>query len=242
MTNNDDKSTEKLDEKGHSHSDHHKHNLNNTERRRQFFKSFEAKSLRSRSLLTRLSDDLTEICGSTAFLIFHCILFVSWILINTEAIPGTKSFDPFPFGLLTMVVSLEAIFLSIFVLVSQNRSSYVNSLREEVHLRVNLIAEEEITKVLEMLAEIRQEMGIKTKDDELDAMLKRIDTNYIEQSILGQIGRAKPPLAKKLAEEFPDIFLYPVKKPMQMVHDLATNGSNGHSNPTPIEAKKDTSN
>lgn len=187
-----------------------------TERRRQFFKSFEAKSLRSRSLLTQLSDDLTEICGSTPFLIFHIVLFTGWITLNTGLIPGTIAFDPFPFGLLTMVVSLEAIFLAIFILVSQNRSAYVNTLREEVHLRVNLIAEEEITKVLEVLADIRGQVGIKKSDPELEAMLKRTDAGYIEQSILNQIQKAKPSLARKLADEFPYISV-PLKKTAEVL-------------------------
>lgn len=192
------------------------HHVQATERRRQFFKSFEAKSLRSRSLLTQLSDDLTEICGSTPFLIFHIVLFTGWITLNTGLIPGTIAFDPFPFGLLTMVVSLEAIFLSIFILVSQNRSSYVNTLREEVHLRVNLIAEEEITKVLEVLADVRAQVGIKKPDAELEAMLKRTDAGYIEQSILNQIQKAKPSLARKLADEFPYISV-PLKKTAEVL-------------------------
>jgi len=186
-----------------SDSTNNNSNVQATERRRQFFKSFEAKSLRSRSLLTQISDDLTEICGSTPFLIFHLIIFASWIVLNTEIIPGAVPFDPFPFGLLTMVVSLEAIFLSIFILVSQNRSSLVNTLREEVHLRVNLIAEEEITKILEVLADIRTHVGMKKPDPELEEMLQRTDTGYIERSILHQIERAKPSLAKKLAGDFP---------------------------------------
>ena len=194
-----------------------------TERRRQFFKSFEAKSLRSRSLLTQISDDLTEVCGSTPFLIFHIILFVGWVLLNTDLIPGTIPFDPFPFGLLTMVVSLEAIFLSIFILVSQNRSAYVTTLREEVHLRVNLIAEEEITKALEVLAEIRKEVGIKKPDPELEEMLNRTDTGYIERSILHQIERAKPSLAHKLASDFPYLTV-PIKKTAEAIHHVATNG------------------
>lgn len=189
----------------------------NTERRRQFFKSFEAKSLRSRSLLTQISDDLTEICGSTAFLIFHIIFFSAWIILNMETIPGTIAFDPFPFGLLTMIVSLEAIFLAIFILVSQNRSSLVSTLREEVHLRVNLIAEEEITKALEVLAEIRKEVGIKKPDPELDEMLQRTDTGYIERSILHQIERAKPSLAKKLANDFPYLTA-PIRKTAEVLH------------------------
>lgn len=198
-------------------------NVQATERRRQFFKSFEAKSLRSRSLLTQISDDLTEICGSTAFLIFHIILFVSWITLNTGLIPGAVPFDPFPFGLLTMVVSLEAIFLSIFILVSQNRSSLVNTLREEVHLRVNLIAEEEITKVLEVLADIRKEVGIKKRDEELEEMLQRTDTGYIERLILTQIQNSRPSLAGRLVKDFPYLTA-PIKKTAEVL-----NGGNGHT-------------
>lgn len=194
-----------------------------TERRRQFFKSFEAKSLRSRSILTQLSDDLTEICGSTPFLIFHIIFFTAWVVLNTEVIPGTVPFDPFPFGLLTMVVSLEAIFLAIFILVSQNRSSYVNTLREEVHLRVNLIAEEEITKVLEVLADVRKHIGMKKPDPELEEMLRRTDTGYIERSILNQIHRAKPSLANKLANDFPYL-TSPIKKTAEALTVVAGNG------------------
>lgn len=206
------------------------HHRSNSERRRQFFRSFEAKSLRSRSLLTQIADDLTSICGSTPFLIFHIFIFLSWVILNTNVLPGAIPFDPFPFGLLTMVVSLEAIFLSIFVLVSQNRSSYINSLREEVHLRVNLIAEEEITKVLEVLAELRKEMGIKKQDPELEEMLKRIDTNYIEKSVVEQMSRANKPLGEQLAKDFPELLLFPVKKPIEIVQNM----SNGEK-----EEKKD---
>src|SRR3972149_10554239 len=99
------------------------------ERRKQFFRSFEAKSLRSRSLLTQISDDLTAICGSTLFLVVNILGFAGWIMINTGRVPGIEPFDPFPFGLLTMMVSLEAILLAIFILVSQNRSSHINTLR-----------------------------------------------------------------------------------------------------------------
>jgi uncharacterized membrane protein len=186
-------------------ADHH----NNSERRRQFFKSFEAKSLKSRSFLTQVADDLTEAFGSTTFLFLNALFFIAWIILNAGIIPDLPAFDPFPYGLLTMAVSLEAIFLSIFVLVSQNRSSYISSIREEVHLRVNLIAEEEITKVLEVLAEIRQELGIKKRDEELEEMLRRIDTNYIERSILEQINRAKPSLAQELANKFPEVIKAP---------------------------------
>lgn len=177
------------------------HDIQVTERRRQFFKSFEAKSLRSRSLLTQISDDLTSICGSTTFLLLHILIFTIWVGANLNLFPFVVPFDPFPFGLLTMVVSLEAIFLSIFVLVSQNRSSYINTIRDEVHLGVNLIAEEEITKILEVLAEIRRELGIKKPDPELEKMLERIDTGYIERTITDQMKRANKTLVEALKKE-----------------------------------------
>lgn len=196
--------------------------MRNAERRRQFYKSFEAQALRSRSLLTQISDDLTNIFGSATFLLLNLIWFVIWISINTGLVPYVEPFDPFPFGLLTMIVSLEAIFLSIFVLVSQNRSSYITSLREEVHMRVNLIAEEEITKVLQLLAEIRKKMGVTKEDSVLDEMLERIDTNYIERSIIEQIERANTSLAVKLKDDFADIITYPIKKPIEVIKDIAS--------------------
>ena len=183
--------------------------LKRTETRRKFFKSFEAKSLRGRSFLTQISDDLTAVCGSTPFLIFHVLFFAGWVVINLDYVPWVAPFDPFPFGLLTMIVSLEAIFLAIFVLVSQNRSAYISTIRDEVHLGVNLIAEEEITKILEVLAEMRKELGVKKPDPQLEKMLERIDASYIERSILGQMERANRSLVKKMLAELPESIAHP---------------------------------
>src|SRR3990167_10484498 len=136
------------------------------ERKRQILRSFEAQALKQRSFFTQISDDLNNAFGSTTFLIVNVLLFIAWIVVNTGFIPGIEPFDPFPFGLLTLGLSIEAIILSIFILVSQNRTSYVDTLREELHLQVNLIAEEEITKILKVLAEIRQKVGINEEDPE----------------------------------------------------------------------------
>lgn len=198
----------------------HSHSMS-PEIRTKFFKSFEAKSLRSRSFLTRIADKLTNFCGSTYFLIFHVVFFAVWVSVNSGIIPGVSVYDPFPYGLLTMVVSLEAIFLAIFVLVSQNRSSYISTIRDEVHMRVNLIAEAEITKILEILAEMRKEMGIKTKDQELDKMLEHVDTNYLERSIIEQLQRAEKPWGKQLADEFPQFIKHPVET---VSHAVGSNG------------------
>ncbi len=199
--------------------------MQSTERRRQFFKSFEAKSLKSRSLLTQISDDLTSAFSSPTFLVLNAVFFFVWITANLGLLPGIAPFDPYPFGFLTMVVSLEAIFLSIFILVSQNRSSVVDTIREEVHLRVNLIAEEEITKILEILSEMRLEMGIKKEDPQLNEMLERMDTAYIERSIVDQMSKANKPVGEQLRQEFPEMLLYPVKKPIDLVNQISGNNA-----------------
>lgn len=170
-------------------------------KRRQYFRSFEAKSLSSRSFMTQFADKLTAICGSTTFLVVHIIWFTTWVVINTGHIKHISPFDPYPFGLLTMVVSLEAIFLALFILVSQNRQAYISTIRDEVHMGVSLISEEEITKVLEILAEVRREVGIKKPDPELDKMLERIDTSYLERTITEQLRRANKPLVEQLLKE-----------------------------------------
>lgn len=185
-----------------------------TERRRQFYRSFEAQALKHRSLFTQISDDINAAVGSMSFLLLNLVFFTFWVVVNMGLIAGIEIFDPFPFGFLTMIVSLEAIVLAIFILVSQNRQSYVSAIREELHMQINLIAEEEITKTLKLLAEIRQKLGIKEKDPELEDMLQRINTSYIERSLIEQIQRAGTPLTRRLADrlqkDFPDI-LHPFK-------------------------------
>lgn len=179
------------------------------ERRRQFYRSFEAQALEHRSFFTRISDDLNNSFGSTTFLLINVVWFFVWIIINLGLIPNLEPFDPFPFGLLTMALSIEAIILAIFILVSQNRQSYVSSMREELHLQINLIAEEEITKSLKLLDEIRTKLGINEEDPELKEMIQRINTGYIERTLVEQIQKASTPFTArwidKLKRDFPDI-------------------------------------
>ena len=94
-----------------------------------------------------------------------------------------RPFDPFPFGLLTLVVSLEAIFLSIFVLMAQSRESAVAELREEVSLQVVLRMEEEVTKTLQLVAGLYTRLGHQVGDDpELREMLGPLDADRIERT------------------------------------------------------------
>ena len=134
----------------------------------------------------RISNRLPIIAGSTPFLVFHVGWFAAWIGWNELA--GHRAFDPFPFGLLTMVVSLEAIFLSLFVLMTQNRESTIAEVREEVTLAVTLRVEEEVTKVLQLVAGLYPRLGQQVADDpELAAMLQPLDADAIERDLSDQL-------------------------------------------------------
>lgn len=103
----------------------------------------------TRTLVQKSADWIADFSGSMPFLMGNAILFFVWIVLNIDIIPGLKAFDPFPFGLLTMAVSLEAIFLSIFVLISQNRQAQKDRIRSDIEYDVNLKAELEITHLHE---------------------------------------------------------------------------------------------
>lgn len=110
----------------------------------------------------RISDSITRFSGSTLFVFLHVIWFGLWILLNIGLVhlPRISEFDPFPFGLLTMIVSLEAIFLSTFVLISQNRMSALSEKRAELDLQVNMLAEQKAAKTLELLEHIAQQLDV----------------------------------------------------------------------------------
>jgi uncharacterized membrane protein len=129
-----------------------------------------------------IADFFTSFLGSIWFLVLNGFLFVGWIILNTPEF-GFTPFDPYPFGLLTMAVSLEAIFLSIVVLISQNRQSRIADIRQRVNFEVDVRSEAEITKVLKMLSEIQEHLGIKKKDAELLRMEKKIDLEKIQAEV-----------------------------------------------------------
>jgi len=115
-------------------------------------------------------------------------MYFCWILINTNQIKIIPTFDPFPFNLLTNIVSLEAIILAIFVLISQNRTAKVDDLREETHLQINLITERELTKLMKMMAILLEKQGLDlSQDPELQKMLKPISEEEIEKRLEKEI-------------------------------------------------------
>ncbi|MFA6475440.1 MAG: DUF1003 domain-containing protein [Patescibacteria group bacterium] len=150
--------------------------------------SFQAKANSKRTPAERLADWMTSRFGTIQFLIINVVLFFIWILININLIPMIPSFDPFPFALLTMAVSLEAIFLAIVVLISQNRAAHIADVREEIDLQLDLITEQELTKVMHLAVYIAEHDGLNTTNDkELKQMLRQLDVDKISQLLEKQI-------------------------------------------------------
>lgn len=157
--------------------------------------SFEAKIQKNRKVTERLADDINRLAGSFPFFVFHVLFFAFWISYMNK-------YDPFPFSLLTMIVSLEAIFLSIFVLMSQNRQGAVDSLREEIHLQVNEIAEREITKALSLLRDIHHAVVKDAgSDPQLEHMLKSLNTAKIESRVEKELQQP-PMVISELLSDF----------------------------------------
>ncbi len=150
------------------------------ERRLKAVQSLQARHNQKRSTLQVITDKLVSWSGTVAFLFANIAIFAIWILWNR----GRGSFDPFPFVLLTTIVSLEAIILAILVLVSQNRQSRIADLRQEIDMQVNLVTEEEITKLLKLVAGLYKALKINIdQDSELKEMLKPTNWDSLEERL-----------------------------------------------------------
>lgn len=145
-----------------------------------------------RTFLERVADQLTTTFGTMGFLMVNLLWFAIWIPINLGLIPGIEPFDPYPFGFLTMTVSLEAIVLAIIVLISQNRASKIDDLRQEVMMQLNILTEEELTKMMGMLTALLEKQGIDVSEDhELQSMLEPTNVEKIEQALEQEINGIK---------------------------------------------------
>ena len=117
-----------------------------------------------------MADRISSFCGSMGFVWVHVVWFSAWI--GGNAILPIKAVDPYPFSFLTLVVSLEAIFLSTFIMISENRQQRIDERRSHLDLQINLLAEQENTKILQLLEEIAKKVGVDTTKDPNVAVLE----------------------------------------------------------------------
>jgi len=145
----------------------------------------EHEALGRRTLAERFSDAITRLVGNVGFLIAQLILIVGWALVNLHMIRGVKAFDPFPFGILSVVVSTESVFLTIFVLISQTRMSRQSERRAHLDLQVSMLSEQELTTLLQMLQKLCQHMGVNvdSSKQEVQSFSKTTDVEKLASEL-----------------------------------------------------------
>lgn len=129
----------------------------------QAMRKLEEAAMAKRTGADRAAAAIARFCGSITFVWIHVAVFGTWLGYNS--LPWFKAFDPYPFTFLTLVVSLEAIFLSTFILISQNYDMRVAERRNQLDLQINLLAEQENTKALQILERIAKKVGAHVGDD-----------------------------------------------------------------------------
>jgi uncharacterized membrane protein len=138
----------------------------------------------------RLADAITGFTGSMLFVYLHVAIFGAWIAINLGLTPLPR-FDP-SFVILAMFASVEAIFLSTFVLISQNRMAALNDKRADLDLQVSLLAEHEITRILQLVVNIAEQVGVQQPQvPELDELVQDVDPETVLDRLDEQEKRIK---------------------------------------------------
>lgn len=140
-----------------------------------------------RPVFARVCDRVTHEAGTTWSIALHAVWFVGWMSVNTLS---ARRFDPFPFSLLTSIVSLEAIFLTLFVLASQNRLTQESDKRAHLDLQVNLLAEQEMTLVLRMLRDLCVQSNVDVPEA-LGALLEDVDIERVAERVEEELPAEK---------------------------------------------------
>ncbi|MFL6464630.1 MAG: DUF1003 domain-containing protein [Bryobacteraceae bacterium] len=152
----------------------------------------EEEAQKHRTFAERVSDVIANFVGSMVFVVIHVVWFAIWAVVNIGVLGFSWKFDPYPFQLLCMLVSLEGVLLSTFVLIKQNRMSQRADQRSHLDLQVNLLAEKEITKVLQMQRLICRRLGIEEGD---------LDPEAVELSQVTAIDNLAHELDQRLPSE-----------------------------------------
>jgi uncharacterized membrane protein len=139
------------------------------------------------TLEQRIAQKITDFTGSMIFVYLHLAVFGFWIVANLGWVPGVEPWDP-SFVVLAMMASVEAIFLSTFVLISQNRISAAADKRADLDLQINLLAEHEVTKLIQMVSAIADHMGLDLGDHPEIAEIKQ---NVAPEAVLDEIEASK---------------------------------------------------
>lgn len=145
----------------------------------------EEEALERRSSSERFADAVGAFAGSLPFVVLHLVFVITWLLENSGKITSTRPFDPYPFSLLGVIVAVEAVILSSFILMRQNRMMRRGERRDHLNLQVDLLAEKEITKVLQMVRAICGHLGLQNivADDEIRELSENTSIESLSQTL-----------------------------------------------------------
>jgi uncharacterized membrane protein len=153
-----------------------------TEQNVEKVKNLEEVARQQRTSTDRIAEKIANFCGSVRFVWVHVVWFGGWIVLNL--IPGIRHIDPFPFTFLTLVVSLEAIFLSTFILISQNLETRISERRTHLDLQLNMLSEQENTKMIAILQAIAAKVGADlSHDPQLQALGEETEPERLVEQI-----------------------------------------------------------
>jgi len=169
-----------------THSPYHKPRTVDelTERNVELVAQLDEAARSKRTPTDRVVDIITSFCGKIAFVWVHVLWFSAWMVYNfLPHLPKGWRFDPYPWPLLLMIVNLEAIFLSTFILISQNRQNRLAERRSHLDLQINLLSEQENTKMLTMLGAIIHHFNIPDDDPEVSVLAESTEPERLVRQI-----------------------------------------------------------
>lgn len=143
---------------------------------------------REKSRSERIADAITAFTGSMRSVAVHSVFYGGWLFTNMGLIPGIKPWDPFPFVMLAMIASVEAIFLSTFVLISQNRMAAMADRRAELDLQISLLSEHEITRIVTLVDQIARHVGA---SHSTDPHLEELKRDVRPEDVLREMDRSE---------------------------------------------------
>lgn len=146
----------------------------------------------NRTRTDRIADLIGGFSGSMSFVALHVLWFTAWFLINSGFLSWLPRFDPYPFILLAMVVSVEGVLLSTFVLMKQNRMQKKIDVRDHLNLQIDLLAEKEVTKCLQLLRAVCNHLEIREveHDPELEEMADATSVDMVAENVQSELPRS----------------------------------------------------
>jgi uncharacterized membrane protein len=150
----------------------------------------EQQFLERRTTRERIGDAVADFAGTMTFVIVQLVLFAVYALLNSGMVPGIRPWDPYPYILLALLVSLEGVLLATFVLMKQNRMSRRTEQRDHLDLQINLLSEKEMTKVLQMQRLICQRLGIQEPAN--DSEVRELSEHTAVEDLARELERKIP--------------------------------------------------